>query len=70
MTFQELTVILHFTPDAYNHLQDKSIDKKAPFEIKPTRGSGERKLMVRSAKVQHRSYQAFSLKYQVPFIPS
>ena len=63
-------IVLHFTPDAYNQLKGKSIDKKASIVIKPTSGLGARQLIVRNAKVQHRSNQAFLLKYPLPFIPS
>ena len=70
IAFQELIVVLHFTPDAFNHLKGKSIDKKATFVIKPTSGLGARQLIVRSAKVKHRSNQAILLKYPLPFIPS
>ena len=68
-TFQELKVFLYFTPDAYN-LQGKSFDKKTTFEIKPNTGLSSRQLIIRSAKIQHRSNQAFLFKYQLPFIPS
>ena len=38
ITFQDLIVFLHFIPNTYSHLEDKSFDKKAPFEIQPTWG--------------------------------
>ena len=63
-------LFLHFIPDAYSHLQEKSFNKKAPFEPKPTGGLGARQFIAKSAKVQHRSFRSFSLKYQVPFIPN
>ena len=70
IAFQELIVVLHFTPDAYNHLKGKSIDKKASFVIKPTRGFGLRQLIVRRYSIdliRHFYLNTHYLLFQVEY---
>ena len=55
-------VHVYFTPDPYRQPISKSSGKKALFEIQPTGVLGARRAIVRSTKVQCRSFQSLLLK--------